>query len=214
MACHRIGTTNFGPRHCGRSEWSPNAGGAKISAALGVEQRVEWRKSGLPNLPLGDREADVTYCVEVVEHAGTDASVVAELGRITRDMLVISAPNRLFPCIQHDTGLPFCHWLPLRARDVYAGLVGRRHLQDSNLFWSPNMLLAALPEFERVSSLLQFKDVSHFMMVERMLAQAFGVSGIFRRTVFSAASLLGPFALYVLPNLASTFRRRVGSAPP
>lgn len=186
----------------------------RLAAILGVEQRITWRIGGLPELPLTDQEADVTFCVEVIEHVGVSRSIGAELGRVTKDMLTITTPNRIFPCIRHDTSLPLCHWLPLPARDAYAELFGRRHLQDNNLFWSPGLLLDSLPEFERVSRVLQFKDVDQFLRVEKLLDQTFGrdyatPARVARRHFFSILGrVLGPLALYALPNLASTFRRK------
>jgi SAM-dependent methyltransferase len=195
------------------------AAAQRLVEILGVEQRIIWRTGGLPELPLADQEADVTFCVEVIEHVGISRSIVAELGRVTKDMLIITTPNRLFPCIRHDTSLPFCHWLPPSIRDVYAGLFGRRHLQDNNLFWSPGLLLGSLPEFERVSKMLQFKDVSAFLKVEKALEATFGKDyatpgRVCRRLFFSGLGrVLGPLSLYALPNLASTFRRKSAGSP-
>ncbi|HQT78985.1 MAG: hypothetical protein B7Z80_21575 [Rhodospirillales bacterium 20-64-7] len=195
------------------------AAARQIATILGVAERIEWRLGGLPHLPLADGEADVTFCVEVLEHVGTDAEMVVDLGRVTRDALVITTPNRLFPCIQHDTRLPFCHCLPLPMRNRYAALFGRLNRQDSNLFWSPGMLLGALPEFRRVSALLQYPDAQHFRETERRMDQALDGpvtwQRLLRRQFFTAVSWLGPYAIYALPNLASTFRRiDISAAPP
>jgi hypothetical protein len=62
--------------------------------------------------------------------------------------------------------------------------------------------------------MLQFKDVSGFLKVETALQEAFGsdyatLGRLARRLLFSMLGrALGPFALYALPNLASTFRRK------
>ncbi|HEY8288647.1 MAG TPA: methyltransferase domain-containing protein, partial [Acetobacteraceae bacterium] len=166
---------------------------------------------GLPDLPLTDREVDVTFCVEVIEHAGNRPEIVRELGRVTRDLLVISTPNRNFPVINHDTRLPFCHWLPLPIRTHYAALFGRKHLQEGNLFWSLAMISAALPDFERESRFLQFSTYRQFLAADRRvyrLANSFPPIGrVLRRYLLGISALIGRRSIHLLPNIASTFRR-------
>jgi SAM-dependent methyltransferase len=185
------------------------AAARSIAAVLGVEQFIDWRVGRLPNLPLAVQEADVTFCIEVIEHVTNRSEVVRELGRVTRDMLVISSPNRNCPVINHDSGLPFCHWLPLPMRDLYAGLFGRIHLQDNNKFWSPGMVATALPDFHRESRFLQFPNYRDFLASEQQIRHAVGSPRrIARNLWFGASALLGKNAVQVLPNLASTFRRK------
>jgi SAM-dependent methyltransferase len=185
------------------------AAARSIAAVLGVEQSIDWRVGCLPNLPLADHEADVTFCVEVIEHVSNRPQVVGELGRVTRDMLVISSPNRNCPVINHDTGLPFCHWLPPPLRDRYAALFGRTHLQDNNKFWSPGMVAAALPDFSRQSRFLQFRSYRDFVISEQQLRpQAGNPRRTARTLLLGACALLGNGAVQLLPNLASTFRRK------
>jgi SAM-dependent methyltransferase len=183
----------------------------QIAEILGVADRIDWRVGALPNLPLGDQEADVSFCVEVIEHAGDQPEVVEELGRVTRDLLVVTSPNKLFPIIKHDTKLPFCHWLSLKMRDRYAALFNRLSMQDNNLFWTPNGVSAALPDFERISAFLQFPSYQDYAAAERKLGgNASGSSELFRQAreaFFRTASLAGKNAVYILPNLASAYRR-------
>jgi ubiquinone/menaquinone biosynthesis C-methylase UbiE len=179
----------------------------QIAAILGIAHRIEWVQGSIANLPLPDRSMDAVYCIEVIEHTGVQTSFVEQLCRISRDVLVITTPNKLFPVINHDTALPFCHWLPLRARDLYASVFGRNGRQESNLFWSPSSLFGSVVGFRRVSRFMQFASYTDY----RELRQACGR----RRTLarrwmdgyFALASRLGKHSVYVLPNLASTFRR-------
>ena len=184
----------------------------RIADILGVERAIDWRVGGLPRLPLMDHEADVTFCVEVIEHVGDAPEVVHDLGRVSKDILIISSPNRNFPVIRHDTGLPFCHWLPPSSRNRYAAFFNRLHLQDSNIFWSPAMVSAALPDFERSSRFLQFLSYRHFLRSEKEIRSVPGRAPPLDRTIrkflLGAAAPLGSNAINVLPNLASTFRRR------
>jgi len=194
------------------------AAAIEISAVFGVSERIDWRVGSIGELPLDNQQADVTFCIEVIEHVGLDCRFVYDLGRITKDFLVITTPNQIFPVIGHDTSLPFCHWLPLRARDYYAALFGRRSMQDNNLFWSPSRLLSALNDFERKSDFLQFPTYSDFVSAENLLDPDSSETGAKLRRAKNAyyrlASLAGRNSIYVLPNLASTFRRRMKPAYP
>ena len=130
--------------------------GKEIATLLGLANRIEWRVGSLTDIPLADREADVTYCVEVLEHVYRDARAFAELDRATGSYLVLTTPNGAFPVIQHDTRLPFCHWLPMRLRDLYARAAGRVAMQDGNRFWYPWDFARHLRNFRRVSGFFHF----------------------------------------------------------
>lgn len=179
----------------------------KIAEILGVAGRMEWINASIASLPIPDRSVDAAYCIEVIEHTGVDPAYLRELARITRDVLVITSPNKLFPVIGHDTELPFCHWLPLPVRDVYARLFRRAHKQDNNLFWSPGRVFAALPDFRRTSSFLQFEDYEHYRTAQPHVGGRGGLLGLCKRMYFQAVAALGPYAIYVMPNIASTYRR-------
>jgi SAM-dependent methyltransferase len=186
----------------------------QIAAILGCEHRIDWIVGSLPHLPFADQAVDVTFCVEVIEHVGNSRGVVHDLGRVTKDLLVITSPNRNFPIIRHDTGLPFCHWLPLPIRKKYAMLCGRAHLQDNNMFWSPAMVAAAIPKFQRESRFLQFLNFRHFLSSERHLWGLVGtrrsVQGrVTQGLLMTIGILFGRYAVHFMPNLASTFRRKV-----
>lgn len=65
-------------------------------------------------LPFADKSFDIAYSNAVIEHVGSwenQRAFVAELERVARHVF-ITAPNRWFP-IEHHTGLPFLHWLPI-----------------------------------------------------------------------------------------------------
>jgi SAM-dependent methyltransferase len=182
------------------------AAARRIAAILGVEDRITWLEGSVASLPLADRSMDAVYCVEVIEHTGVHAGYVAELCRISRDVLVITTPNKLFPVINHDTALPFCHWLPLRARDLYAAAF-RRGNQDNNQFWSPAKLLGSVTGFRRVSSFMQFDSYDDYRASRAAGAARSGFGRRCLNAYLALAARLGKNALYVLPNLASTFRR-------
>jgi len=68
----------------------------QIAAILGIEHRIRWLVGSIAAIPLADREIDAVYCVEVIEHTGVERAYVAELCRISKDVLVITSPNKLF----------------------------------------------------------------------------------------------------------------------
>jgi SAM-dependent methyltransferase len=178
----------------------------RIAAILGIADRIDWVQGSIADLPLADRSMDAVYCVEVIEHTGVNAEFVRQLCRISRDVLVITTPNKLFPVINHDTALPFCHWLPLRLRDRYADVFGRRHRQDNNRFWSPAQLLGSVAGFQRVSGFMQFVSYADY----RKSSAGAGRKSLLGRcqdVYLALAACLGKRAIYVLPNLASTYRR-------
>lgn len=183
------------------------AAAREIAAILGVAHRIEWIQASIASLPLLDRSMDAVYCVEVIEHTGVHPGLVAQLCRISRDVLVITTPNKLFPVINHDTALPFCHWLPLRMRDVYAAAFRRRHRQDNNLFWTPSRLLDSVAGFRRVSRFMQFNSYADYRTMRQAAGRRGGMGSRCLDAYFAMAFRLGSHAVYVLPNLASTFRR-------
>jgi SAM-dependent methyltransferase len=186
----------------------------RIADILGVRQRIEWRLGGLGKLPLGDKEADATFCIEVIAHVSVDPMILRDLGRITNDLLIVSSPNKIFPMINHDTGLPFCHWLPNQARDFYARCFGRTHLQAGNHFWTPDQMISALKDFDRISKFLHFPTYRKYRAAQCLP----GLTGTgtrarfqhLRSAYFRVVAASGAKSVYLLPNIASTFRRHRG----
>ena len=67
-------------------------------------------------LPFTDEQFDIAYSNAVVEHTGSRADQTAfvhELCRVAKRVFVV-VPNRLFP-VEHHTGIPLIHYLPLPA---------------------------------------------------------------------------------------------------
>lgn len=188
------------------------AAGRAIAAILGLDAKIQWRVGSVEAIPMADREADVTYCIEVLEHVYGDRRAFTELDRVTGGYLVLTTPNGAFPVVQHDTQLPFCHWLPVPMRRVYARLFGRTERENDNLFWTPWSLARNLPAFRRVSGFLHFAGIGDYLSLYPYYLP-YG-RGIWRarpsrllRLFFRAANLLGRRNYLMLHNLAGTFRR-------
>jgi 2-polyprenyl-3-methyl-5-hydroxy-6-metoxy-1,4-benzoquinol methylase len=189
------------------------AAARQIAGIFGVAQRIEWCVASIGRLPFGEQEFDFTFCIEVIEHIADNIEITQDLARITKDLLVITTPNKIFPIIRHDTSLPCCHWLPPgRLRDWYAAAFGRKGQQENNRFWSPGKLLSAIPDFERASAFLQFRTYKDYLAAERRLygieGEVNGLTKAAQRTYYQGVSWAGKKSIYFLPNLASIFRRR------
>jgi SAM-dependent methyltransferase len=190
----------------------------RISEILGVANRIDWRVGSLGQLPLGDREARVAYCIEVLEHIGRVRSAIRDLGRVAAEALVITTPNLYFPVIAHDTRLPFCHWLPLRLRVRYAKICGRTDCENDNLFWSPRALMRELPDFEIASRFLHYASRADYLSTFPFYLPYVGGGirhgdGRSKSAYYALATLLGRSSIYVMPSLACTLRRRIAASP-
>jgi hypothetical protein len=184
----------------------------RIAGLLGLEDRIDWRQGSVQDTSLGDRESDVTFCIEVLEHVQRDPAAFAELARITRRYLVFTTPNGAFPVIAHDTRLPFCHWLPMPLRDLYARACGRSAMQEGNLFWRPGDLRRHLAGFRRVSGFLNYASIEdYFRLYPFYLPYGTGSwrrsPSRGRKAYFGLVHRFGRATPYFLPSLAGIFER-------
>lgn len=191
--------------------------GRRMAEVLGCADRVTWMCGGMGAefgpAPLDDQSVDVAFAVEVLEHVGGDETVLSDLARISRDLLVATTPNKWFPVIAHDTRLPFCHWLPLPLRDVYASLAGRRDQQKGNRFWSPRQIERGFKGFERVSGFLNYPSLQAFLDVHPYYlpydqGRQVESPGRFQSAWYRLVAPSGTAPSALLPNLAGVFRRK------
>lgn len=188
--------------------------GARIAELLGLADRIEWRVGSVTDIPLGEREADLVYCIEVVEHVGGDPRALQELQRVTDSYLVLTTPNLLCPVIGHDTRLPFCHWLKPQHRDLYAALFRRSHLHERNIFWSPFALTRHLNAFRRVSGFLHYQSFEEYLRQFPYYSpynggkMSAGLHPMHYAYLWLMWNVLGRHAHLLMPNLAGTFMRR------
>lgn len=187
--------------------------GREIATILGLADRITWLSEGLGEISLSDASVDVVYCVEVLEHVRRDPATVADLVRLPRDLLIVTTPNLWFPVIAHDTRLPFCHWLPIPLRRLYASAFGRQNAENDNLFWSPPELDRALRGFRPVSSFLHYHSLEDYIATYPFHLPYVGGGrqthvGTLKLAYYRLASCLGANARYVMPNLACVWRRQ------
>lgn len=189
------------------------AAGRQIAEILGLADRITWLAEGLEAISLADRSVDVAYCIEVLEHVQRKPAAVAGLERLPRDLLIITTPNLWFPVIAHDTRLPFCHWLPLPLRRLYAKACGREKAENDNLFWSAPGLGRHLRNWQPVSGFLHYATLDDYVATYPFHLPYVGGGyqtsvGAAKLAYYRIAAKLGPASRYVMPNLAMVWRRR------
>ena len=130
--------------------------------------------------------------------------------RVMRPFVTGSIPDADFKKILEETYGAFSHAAvaPLRARNIYADWFGRRNLQHNNLFWSPRRLLAAVSGFERQSRFLQFASHAQYRQAQPARAGQRSWFDAFQSGYFAVVAHTGALGIFLLPNLASTFRRK------
>ncbi len=186
--------------------------GRQIAEILGLADRITWVSQGLGAITLADRSVDVAYCIEVLEHVRRAPETVADLERLPRDLLIVTTPNLWFPVIAHDTRLPFCHWLPLPLRRVYAKAFGRENAENDNLFWSAPRLERHLRGWTPVAGFLHYPKLDDYVASYPFHLPYVGGGyqtqvGRAKLAYYKLAARLGPASRYVMPNLAMVWRR-------
>jgi hypothetical protein len=188
------------------------AAGRQIAAILGVADRIAWRAEGLGGIALADRSIDVVYCIEVLEHVYGARNAVADLARLPRDLLIVTTPNKWFPVIAHDTRLPFCHWLPVPARKIYARLFNRSDRENDNIFWSPRTLGRELSGYRVVSGFLHYANLDDYLATYPFYLPYVGgglqrKAGRAKLAYYRLVAGLGHHSTVVLPSLAAVYQR-------
>lgn len=80
------------------------------------------------HLPFADKQFDVVFSNAVIEHVGytkSQEAFVRECLRVGKRVF-LTTPSRSFP-IESHTMIPFLHWLPTDARNLFYQLLGRKH---------------------------------------------------------------------------------------
>jgi len=187
-------------------------GAKEIAGYLGIADGIEWRVEELGQLEMKDREADVVFCIEVLEHVFGEKEALRDLRRVADKIIVLSTPNLWFPVVAHDTQLPFCHWLPVPLRKQYAHLFGRQKREYRNIFWSPMALRKHLKPFKRVSKWFHYKDYGQYLNTFPIYYPYRGGFYVERlhpvkKIYYDITSKLGKHSYMVNPSLAGVYMR-------
>ena len=190
-----------------------------IARVLGVEDRCRFIRSALQDIDLKGEQVDVFASIETLEHVGRAnvAACVSTISHLARRAVLLTSPNFIFPQIAHDTGLPFAHWLPTKARRFYAAKAGRLALDHGNHFLKPWDLLPLARKFRPVSAYQTFASIAefdaffpHYMPYggdDRLRRRAAPKSGQ-RAITQLLGRILGPYSFALAPNFASIWLRR------
>lgn len=196
------------------------AAALRIAAILGVDDRCTGMVSTLQALRL-EAPADIAASIETLEHVGKAhvAASVAALAAAATRLVVVTTPNRLFPQVQHDTGLPLAHWLPRGARHAYARATGRTDTEIDNHFLAPWDLRPLAARFRSDACVGTFASIADFRAFHPAY-YPYGPREADRHrarppralaTLHAAlARLLGRNAYWLSPNLASVWVRKEG----
>jgi len=137
---------------------------AEIAAKLGVADRCEFHCRFMQDLDIAP--ADVFASIETLEHVGAEniRPCIEALAAKANKAIILTTPNRWFPWIAHDTGLPLAHWMPLWLRTRYALAAGRENRERTNTFVSPGDLGPLRKRgFRPVSNYQTFATYEEFM---------------------------------------------------
>ena len=132
----------------------------QIVEIVGVRDKCTFFDSLLQEIALPDKSIDVFASIETLEHVGLAniGECLKKINRLTRRLVIVTAPNRLFPIDSHDTRLPFAHWLPKPLRRTYISAFGKRDT-DLNEYPVPWTLFKNLKDFRPISKALVFNNV-------------------------------------------------------
>ncbi|QEX20427.1 hypothetical protein FRZ61_03440 [Hypericibacter adhaerens] len=195
------------------------ANAREICRILGVANRCRFVNRTLQNTGLANDSVDIFASIETLEHVGRPnvRDCLQEIARITRDLVILTTPNRIFPVVAHDTMLPFAHWLPRPLRRCYAWSFGRLPLERGNSFLAPWDLKPLSWKFEPDSRISTFRSLDelkrfypHYLPYGSNPAQRLRQrpNPLLFRYQSLIATLLKTRSYWLAPNLASVWVRR------
>jgi ubiquinone/menaquinone biosynthesis C-methylase UbiE len=190
------------------------AAAKRIAEILCIAEQCQFICCSLHQLPLRNNTVDISVSIETLEHVGKDriSSSVGELARIARGTVLLTSPNFFFPFDQHDTGLPFIHWLPETLKPLFARLFGRERTVF-NSFPTPLQLRALHSQFRPISGYYNFASRKEWLSSYPQYnpydqTHRSKPSSALALTLIIAQSILRRYSFVAAPNLAGIWRRR------
>ncbi len=184
----------------------------EIAGILGVAERCEFLDDKVQDIDLPDQSVDIFASVETLEHVGKAnlKPSIANIRRLTHGMIVLTAPNQLFPVVSHDSMVPFSHWLPIRWRPFYCRLWGKREI-EFNHFPGPWHLNGLFSKFRPVSKVLVFDEYRSWLDHYPCYSPYDGgqwkeaPSAGTRWFLLLISKVLGRYSYWACPNLANVW---------
>lgn len=136
----------------------------RIAQMLGLADRCQFHCRFMQDLDIPP--ADVFASIETLEHVGAKniEPCIQAIASKALKAIILTTPNRWFPWIAHDTGLPLAHWMPLKLRTKYAYAAGRGNRERTNSFVSPGDLgILRRKGFKPVSKYQTFSTFKEFI---------------------------------------------------
>jgi 2-polyprenyl-3-methyl-5-hydroxy-6-metoxy-1,4-benzoquinol methylase len=141
--------------------------------------RVEFEARDATQTGYPDASFDYISCAQVLEHLPPERQIamLREIWRLCKPggHIWIDTPNQMRWLDQHDTGLPFIHWLPRPIKVPLARLLGRAlctgepgfdgevvYLHYYLSFFKLKRILASLGPYRVVSKYRGFADADHY----------------------------------------------------
>lgn len=137
----------------------------EIARILSVDDRLELINSSLHEIPLNNNDVEIFSCIETLEHVGriNARRSLNKINNITKNLVLITTPNKYFPVVAHDTRIPFLHMLPPGKRGLISKIFKKQHLNDDNYFLSPFDLRILLTKFKVATSCMSFKNFNEYL---------------------------------------------------
>lgn len=188
----------------------------EIAKILGVYNQCEFVPELLQNIDFAADSVDVFASIETLEHV-TKPNVNICLNNIahsTREVVLLTTPNRLFPVVAHDTRLPFAHWMPAGLRKPYAQIFKKRDKDSGNYFLAPWDLNPLYQKFKPDAAYTMFSSIEEFdefyphyipYLTKHNRERP---SAAYRLFVNIVGHLFSNYAFTVSPNLATVWVRR------
>jgi hypothetical protein len=196
---------------------------AQIAQMLGLEDRCEFHCRFMQDLDIPP--ADVFASIETLEHVGREniRPCIEAIASKALKAVILTTPNRWFPWVAHDTGLPLAHWMPQSLRTRYALAAGRGDRERTNAFVSPGDL-GPLRErgFRPVSKYQTFATYEEFISFyphylpygdQPRARQRNRPKAGLAAWVRLAGALAGTASYAIAPNLSSIWVRAPGKLP-
>lgn len=188
----------------------------EISKILGVFERCSFVSGPMESLVFRKNEFDIFACIETLEHVG-EANIdtcIDLIANSTKEIAILTTPNKFFPLVLHDNKVPLSHWLPSKNRNFYTNLFGIKN-KHHNDFVSPLRLTPIRKKFKPFSKTLTFSSYSEWKNSYPFYSPYNSSNRwkekppfILKVLYFSLTFLFGIMAYYFYPNLCRVWIKR------
>ena len=190
----------------------------KLPKYLVLKMGCDFIAAPMQELEFKKNQFNIFACVETLEHLGNkniDACINL-IAHSTKHLIVLTAPNKLFPLVVHDNKIPLSHWLPSNRRNLYTLLFNVKELSPND-FIGPWRLKVISKDFQPVSKVLTFSSFKNWRASYPFYSPySYNVSNRWKQTpplilsvlYYTLEKLLGVYSYLLSPNLCRIWIRR------